>query len=238
MSSSANAISTQKREEPHQEIHRCKERESGQVAWDLWGTYLSDRQWGTVREDYSADGNAWESFPFDQSHLRTYRWGEDGLIGLSDVQGLLCFAPALWNGRDPILKERLLGLGNPEGNHGEDIKDTMYHLAGTPTCSYAKALYRYPQTEFPYQHLRDENRRRSRNEKEYELVDTGIFSDNRFFDMEVEYAKADAEDLFIRLTITNQSDSSSELHLLPSLWYRNTWSWGDRQASRPNLYLQ
>ena len=238
MSSSANAISTQKSEEQPHEIHRCKERESGQVAWDLWGTYLSDRQWGTVREDYSADGNAWESFPFDQSHLRTYRWGEDGLLGLSDVQGLLCFAPALWNGRDRILKERLFGLGNPEGNHGEDIKDTMYHLAGTPTCSYAKALYRYPQSEFPYQHLRDENRRRSRDEKEYELVDTGIFSDNRFFDMEVEYAKADAEDLFIRLTIINQSDESSELHLLPSLWYRNTWSWGDRQASRPNLHLQ
>jgi hypothetical protein len=143
MSSSANAISTQKREEPPHEIHRCKERESGQVAWDLWGTYLSDRQWGTVREDYSADGNAWESFPFDQSHLRTYRWGEDGLLGLSDMQGILCFSPVLWNGKDSILKERLFGLGNPEGNHGEDIKDTMYHLAGTP-----KLFIATPKTRF------------------------------------------------------------------------------------------
>jgi hypothetical protein len=237
MSSSANAISTQKREEPPHEIHRCKERESGQVAWDLWGTYLSDRQWGTVREDYSADGNAWESFPFDQSHLRTYRWGEDGLLGLSDMQGILCFSPVLWNGKDSILKERLFGLGNPEGNHGEDIKDTMYHLAGTPTCSYAKALYRYPQNAFPYQLLRDENHRRSREEHEFELVDTGIFSENRFFDMEVEYAKEGADDLLIRFTITNHGGEPADLHLLPTLWYRNTWSWGDSHNHRPNLHL-
>ncbi|EAQ69831.1 hypothetical protein [Synechococcus sp. RS9917] len=131
------------------ELLRCRQRDAGEEAWDRWGTYLSDRQWGTVREDYSADGNAWASFPFDHSHLRTYRWGEDGLLGLCDERGLLCLAPVLWNGEDPILKERLFGLGNPEGNHGEDIKEAMYHLAGTPTGSYAKALYRYPQTRFP-----------------------------------------------------------------------------------------
>ena len=236
MTSSVNTSSNRGPNKP-QEILRCEERESGQVAWDLWGTYLSDRQWGTVREDYSADGNAWESFPFDQSHLRTYRWGEDGLLGLSDMRGILCFAPVLWNGRDSILKERLFGLGNPEGNHGEDIKDTMYHLAGTPTCSYAKALYRYPQNPFPYQLLRDENQRRSRQELEFELVDTGIFADNRFFDMEVEYAKEGAEDLLIRFTITNHGDEPADLHLLPTLWYRNTWSWGDRPSHRPHLHL-
>ena len=185
------------------ELLRCRERDEGHQPWDRWGTYLSDRQWGTVREDYSGDGNAWNSFPFDHSHLRSYRWGEDGLLGLSDERCLLCFSPVLWNGKDSILKERLFGLGNPEGNHGEDIKDTMYHLAGTPTGSYAKALYRYPHQSFPYQQLRDENRNRSREENEYELVDTGIFTGNRFFDLDVEYAKASPEDVLIRLTITN-----------------------------------
>ena len=238
MASSIEAIPTQPTREVPNEISRCEQRDSGQVQWDLWGTYLSDRQWGTVREDYSADGNAWESFPFDQSHLRAYRWGEDGLLGLCDMQGMLCFAPALWNGRDLILKERLFGLGNPEGNHGEDIKDTMYHLAGTPTGSYSKALYRYPQKAFPYQRLRDENQSRTREEREFELVDTGIFANNRFFDLEVEYVKAEAEDLVIRFTITNHSDEPAELHLLPSLWYRNTWSWGDSQNKRPSLRLK
>ncbi len=236
MASSIEAISDLPQKELPNEIRRCEQRDSGKVPWDLWGTYLSDRQWGTVREDYSADGNAWKSFPFDQSHLRTYRWGEDGLLGLCDMQGMLCFAPALWNGRDSILKERLFGLGNPEGNHGEDIKDTMYHLAGTPTGSYSKALYRYPQSAFPYQRLREENQRRSRAESEFELVDTGIFSNNSFFDIEIEYAKADAEDIFIRLSITNQGAEPAELHLLPSLWYRNTWSWGDNN-NRPSLHL-
>ena len=151
------------------ELLRCRERDEGHQPWDRWGTYLSDRQWGTVREDYSGDGNAWNSFPFDHSHLRSYRWGEDGLLGLSDERCLLCFSPVLWNGKDSILKERLFGLGNPEGNHGEDIKDTMYHLAGTPTGSYAKALYRYPHQSFPYQQLRDENHNRSREENEYEF---------------------------------------------------------------------
>lgn len=217
------------------ELVRSRERDAGLKPWDLWGTYLSDRQWGTVREDYSDDGNAWNSFPFDHSHLRTYRWGEDGLLGLSDENGLLCFAPVLWNGKDPVLKERLFGLGNPEGNHGEDLKDTMYHQAGTPTCSYAKALYRYPQERFPYERLRDENRRRSRDEPEFELVDTGIFSENRFFDLEVEYAKVSPEDLLIRLTVTNQGSEAADLHLLPSLWFRNTWDWGDEDSARPRL---
>ncbi|WP_186596831.1 glucosidase [Synechococcus sp. PROS-7-1] len=228
-------ISTAQLGEEPMELVRSRERDAGLKPWDLWGTYLSDRQWGTVREDYSDDGNAWNSFPFDHSHLRTYRWGEDGLLGLSDENGLLCFAPVLWNGKDPVLKERLFGLGNPEGNHGEDLKDTMYHQAGTPTCSYAKALYRYPQERFPYERLRDENRRRSRDEPEFELVDTGIFSENRFFDLEVEYAKVSPEDLLIRLTVTNQGSEAADLHLLPSLWFRNTWDWGDEDSARPRL---
>lgn len=230
-----SVISTAQLGEEPLELVRSRERDEGLKPWDLWGTYLSDRQWGTVREDYSGDGNAWNSFPFDHSHLRTYRWGEDGLLGLSDDNGLLCFAPVLWNGKDPVLKERLFGLGNPEGNHGEDLKDTMYHLAGTPTCSYAKALYRYPQERFPYERLRDENRRRSRDEPEFELVDTGIFSDNRFFDLGVEYAKVSPEDLLIRLTVTNQGSEAADLHLLPSLWFRNTWDWGDEDSARPRL---
>ncbi|WP_415409924.1 hypothetical protein ACLM45_00105 [Synechococcus sp. A10-1-5-9] len=159
------------------------------------------------------------------------------MLGLSDANGLLCFAPVLWNGKDPVLKERLLGLGNPEGNHGEDLKDTMYHLAGTPTCSYAKALYRYPQERFPYEQLREENQRRSRDETEFELVDTGIFSGNRFFDLNVEYAKVSPEDLLIRLTVTNQGSEAAELHLLPSLWFRNTWDWGDEDSARPRIRL-
>jgi hypothetical protein len=214
------------------ELLRCRQRDAGEEPWDRWGTYLSDRQWGTVREDYSADGNAWASFPFDHSHLRTYRWGEDGLLGLCDERGLLCLAPVLWNGEDPILKERLFGLGNPEGNHGEDIKEAMYHLAGTPTGSYAKALYRYPQTRFPYEQLREENRRRGRDQPEFELVDTGVFDAGRLFDLEVEIAKATPEDLLIRYTITNQGPDVASLHLLPSLWFRNTWGWGDGVAAR------
>ncbi len=233
----ASVISTAQLGEEPLELVRSRERDGGLKPWDLWGTYLSDRQWGTVREDYSEDGNAWNSFPFDHSHLRTYRWGEDGLLGLSDENGLLCFAPVLWNGKDPVLKERLFGLGNPEGNHGEDLKDTMYHLAGTPTCSYAKALYRYPQDRFPYERLREENQRRSRDEPEFELVDTGIFSDNRFFDLDVEYAKVSPEDLLIRLTVTNQGSEAADLHLLPSLWFRNTWDWGDEHNAHPRIRL-
>ena len=189
---------------------------------------------GTVREDYSADGNAWNASLRPQPPAQL-PLGRGRSSGLTDEHCLLCFAPALWNGQDPILKERLFGLGNPEGNHGEDIKDTMYHLAGTPTGSYAKALYRYPHQSFPYQQLRDENRNRSREENEYELVDTGIFTGNRFFDLDVEYAKASPEDVLIRLTITNRGPEDADLHLLPSLWFRNTWSWGNPDRNRPSL---
>jgi hypothetical protein len=194
--------------------------------WKLWGTYLSERQWGTVREDYSADGNPWESFPFDQSRSRVYRWGEDGLLGLSDRFGRLCFGLALWNGKDPILKERLFGLSGPQGNHGEDVKELYYYLDATPTHSYAKALYKYPQGEFPYQQLIDENAGRSREEPEYELLDTGIFAENRYFDVQIEYAKASITDILIRIKITNKGPDTARLVLLPTLWYRNTWIWG------------
>ena len=217
------------------EITRRKERDSGAVNWMLWGTYLSDRQWGTVREDYSADGNAWNSFPFDQSHRRAYRWGEDGLLGLSDNKGLLCFSPAFWNEQDPILKERLFGLSNPEGNHGEDIKDYMFHQAGTPTGSYSRALYKYPQQRFPYEKVRDENKNRDRSQSEYELIDTGLFEENQYFDISIEYAKADAEDILIRITATNRAEKAAPLHVLPQLWLRNTWSWGDKDATRGTI---
>ena len=191
------------------EIQRRKQRDAGECNWDLWGTYLSERQWGTVREDYSHNGDAWNHFPFDHSHQRTYRWGEDGLLGLCDEQGLICFAMALWNGEDAILKERLFGLSNPEGNHGEDLKDYMFHLAGTPTGSYAKALYKYPQRAFPYETLRKENRQRDRSQPEFELIDTGIFAEDRYFDVVIEYAKADPEDILIRVTATNRGRQRS-----------------------------
>lgn len=194
--------------------------------WKLWGTYLSERQWGTVREDYSADGDPWDSFPFDQARSRVYRWGEDGLLGLSDRFGRLCFGLTLWNGRDPILKERLFGLSGPQGNHGEDVKELYYYLDATPTHSYAKALYKYPQAEFPYDKLIVENARRSRDEPEYELSDTGVFAEDRYFDVQVEYAKESITDILIRITVSNRGPEAARLVLLPTLWYRNTWSWG------------
>jgi hypothetical protein len=194
--------------------------------WKLWGTYLSERQWGTVREDYSADGNPWNSFPFDQSQSRVYRWGEDGLLGLSDRFGRLCFSLALWNGKDPILKERLFGLSGPQGNHGEDVKELYYYLDATPTHSYAKALYKYPQAEFPYAKLIGENARRGHDQPEYELLDTGIFDENRYFDVQIEYAKESVADILIRITIVNRGPDAARLVVLPTLWYRNTWSWG------------
>ena len=218
------------------EIQRRRQRDAGECNWDLWGTYLAERQWGTVREDYSHDGDAWNHFPFDHSHQRTYRWGEDGLLGLCDAQGLICFAMALWNGEDAILKERLFGLSNPEGNHGEDLKDYMFHLAGTPTGSYAKALYKYPQRRFPYETLREENRQRDRSQPEFELVDTGIFKENRYFDVAIEYAKADPEDILIRVTATNRGPEPATLHLLPQLWLRNTWSWGTEGESKRSMH--
>ena len=207
-------------------------REAG-IPWKKWGPYLSERQWGTVREDYSSDGNAWDYFSHDQSRSRAYRWGEDGLAGISDDKQQLCFAIVLWNGRDPILKERLFGLTNSEGNHGEDIKEYYFYLDSTPTHSYMKYLYKYPQAEFPYRDLVETNRRRSREEFEYELLDTGVFDADRYFDVFVEYAKADPEDILIRISVHNRGPQAAELHLLPTLWFRNTWTWGD--TSKPTL---
>jgi hypothetical protein len=208
-------------------------REQG-VPWKKWGPYLSERQWGTVREDYSSDGNAWNYFSHDQARSRAYCWGEDGLAGISDDKQQLCFALALWNGRDPILKERLFGLTNSEGNHGEDVKEYYFYLDSTPTHSYMKYLYKYPQREYPYRDLVETNARRSREEGEYELLDTGIFDDNRYFDVFVEYAKADPEDILIRISIHNRGPEAAQIHLLPTLWFRNTWSWG-RGRSEPAL---
>src|SRR3954447_24727139 len=195
------------------------------------GPYLSERQWGTVREDYSDGGDAWGYFTHDQARSRAYRWGEDGLAGLSDDHQRLCFALALWNGRDPILKERLFGLTNAEGNHGEDVKEYYFYLDSTPTHSYMKYLYKYPQAAFPYDDLVQTNRQRSRQEPEYELLDTGIFDDDRYFDVVVEYAKAGPNDILIAITAHNRGDAPAELHLLPTLWFRDTWWLGDPRPS-------
>ncbi|HEY7941840.1 MAG TPA: hypothetical protein VID25_07820 [Candidatus Limnocylindrales bacterium] len=218
------------------ERRRLAEVARGRRAWYRWGPYLSDRQWGTVREDYSADGDAWRNFPYDEAAARAYRWGEDGLLGLSDDEGDLCFAPALWNGRDATIKRRLFGLSNPEGNHGEDVKELYYHLDGTPTSSYLKALYRYPQAAFPYDQLRQANAARSRQEPEFELLDTGVLDDGRFFDLTVEYAKAGPEDIVARFTVLNQGPEAALIHVLPTLWFRNTWSWG-LDPRRPAISL-
>ena len=204
------------------------------IPWKKWGPYLSERQWGTVREDYSIDGNAWEYFSHDQARSRAYHWGEDGLGGISDDKQRLCFALALWNERDPILKERLFGLTNSEGNHGEDVKEYYFYIDSTPTHSYMKYLYKYPQREFPYRDLVDVSRQRSRDVFEYELLDTGVFDDNRYFDVFVEYAKAAPEDLLIRITVHNRGPEAARLRLFPTLWFRNTWSWGDDEV-RPLL---
>ena len=219
------------------EAARILERDQGLQPWTRWGSYLPDRQWGTVREDYSADGDAWRSFPHDQARSRVYRWGEDGLLGICDEECRLCFSLAMWNGVDPILKERPFGLGNPEGNHGEDLKDYYFHLANTPTHSFMRGLYKYPQAEFPYQQLVDENGRRSRSEPEYELVDTGIFDAKRYFDVVVEYAKASATDLLIRIRVTNRGPDPAPLTLLPTLWMRNTWGWGYPDEQRQPMAL-
>lgn len=212
--------------EPSAEEIRLGEDARRERFWKLWGTYLSERQWGTVREDYSADGDVWNSFPFEQARSRVYRWGEDGLLGMSDRFGRLCFGLALWNGKDPILKERLFGLSGPQGNHGEDVKELYYYLDATPTHSYAKGLYKYPQEEFPYDKLLKENEQRNRDQPEYELLDTGVFDKNRYFDVQVEYAKESIKDILIRITVTNRGPEEASLVLLPTLWYRNTWAWG------------
>jgi hypothetical protein len=216
------------------EHRRLDEDRTGVAKWRRWGPYLSERQWGTVREDYSPHGSAWDYFPHDHARSRAYRWGEDGLAGFSDDQQLLCFSLALWNGRDAILKERMFGLTGPEGNHGEDVKDLYWYLDATPTASYLKHLYKYPQSEFPYAQLVEENRRRSRGEREFELLDTGIFDDDRYFEVTTEYAKAGPDDVLIRITATNRGDEPATLHLLPQVFFRNTWSW-DATATRPEI---
>jgi hypothetical protein len=208
------------------EDHRLEEARLRKKYWKRWGPYLSDRQWGTVREDYSANGTAWEFFPFDHAHARTYRWGEDGIGGICDRHQIICFSLGMWNARDPILKERLFGLTGNQGNHGEDVKEYYFYLDSTPTHSYMKMLYKYPQGEFPYRWLVEENGRRGRTSPEFELLDTGIFSEQKYFDVFLEYAKCDVEDFEIRITVHNRGPVSAPLHLLPTLWFRNTWSWG------------
>jgi hypothetical protein len=215
------------------EQQRLAESRQG-APWKKWGPYLSERQWGTVREDYSADGNAWNYFTHDQARSRTYRWGEDGLAGISDDHQVLCFALALWNGRDPILKERLFGLANSEGNHGEDVKECYFYLDSTPTHSYMKTLYKYPQAAYPYGDLVETNRGRGKHELEYELLDTGVFDENRYFDVFVEYAKAAPDDVLVRVTVCNRGPEPGSLHLLPTLWFRNVWSWSGGGA-KPSL---
>jgi hypothetical protein len=220
----------------HAERRRLAECTATAPAWKAWGPYLSERQWGTVREDYSLYGNAWDYFPHDHARSRAYRWGEDGIAGVSDLEQRLCLSLALWNGRDPILKERIFGLTNGEGNHGEDVKELYYYLDATPTHSYLKMLYKYPQREFPYADLVHENRRRGIGAPEYELVDTGAFDDSRYFDVFVEYAQAAPGDLLMRITAHNRGPEAAALHALPQLWFRNTWSW-QAGAARPSLSL-
>lgn len=217
-----------------EEKRRLKQQEKGKANWRKWGPYLSERAWGTVREDYSESGTAWEHFPHDAARSKSYRWGEDGIAGISDDQQLICFAVSLWNGNDPILKERIFGLTGNEGNHGEDVKEYYYYLDNTPTHSYMKYLYKYPQKEFPYEKLVAKNRQRDRGTPEFELIDTGIFDENRYFDVEVEYAKDDAEDLYIYITVTNRGPDSADLVILPTLWFRNVWAWTDGN-SKPSI---
>ena len=216
------------------EHQRLEEARSKQVPWRRWGPYLSERQWGTVREDYSPGGNAWDYFTHDQARSRAYRWGEDGLAGISDDGQRLCFALTLWNGADPILKERLFGLTNSEGNHGEDVKEYYFYLDSTPTHSYMKWLYKYPQRAYPYDDIVLTNKKRGPTDHEYELLDTGVFDDDRYFDVMVEYAKESPEEILVRITATNCGAEPASLHLLPTLWFRNTWE-GNAEAKRPTL---
>ncbi|HEY6008905.1 MAG TPA: glucosidase, partial [Geobacteraceae bacterium] len=221
------------------EAQRLEEARENNVPWRKWGPYLSERQWGTVREDYSEGGDAWNFFTHDHARSRAYRWGEDGIAGISDDKQRLCFALALWNGKDAILKERIFGLTNSEANHGEDVKEYYFYLDSTPTHTYMKYLYKYPQAAYPYADLVETNRGRSREEMEYELLDTGVFKDDRYFDVFVEYAKGDAEDILVRITAANRGPDAAELHLLPTLWFRNDWSaWiaeSNRAPGKPNI---
>jgi hypothetical protein len=214
---------------------RLEETRQRQAHWQRWGPYLSERAWGTVREDYSPYGNAWEYLSHDHARSRAYRWNEDGIAGICDRHQYVCFAIALWNGRDPILKERLFGLTGNEGNHGEDVKECYFYLDSTPTHSYMKCLYKYPHAAFPYGQLVEENRRRDKHSLEFELMDTGVFAENRYFDVIVEYAKASPEDLLVRITVTNHGPERADIQLLPTVWFRNTWSWGSTAEARPSL---
>src|SRR5579863_2870121 len=216
------------------EHERLKQDRERSVYWKRWGPYVSERQWGTVREDYSPDGTAWDYLPHEHARSRAYRWNEDGLAGICDRHQYMCFALALWNGHDPILKERLFGLTGPEGNHGEDVKEYYYYLDNTPTHTYMKYLYKYPQAPYPYTQLVEENKRRGRSDPEYELMDTGVFDDDRYFDVFVEYAKGGVDDILIKITVANRGPEAAIIHLLPHLWFRNTWSWGTG-GSKPSL---
>ncbi len=216
------------------EAERLEEKNSGRAKWRRWGPYVSERQWGTVREDYSPNGTAWDYLTHDQARSRAYRWGEDGIAGLSDDHQRICLSLALWNGKDPILKERLFGLTNSEGNHGEDVKELYYYLDATPTHSYLKMLYKYPQRAFPYDWLVQENRRRGKQDLEFELIDTDAFSEGRYFDVFVEYGKAAPEDILIQVTVCNRGPDDAPIHILPQLWFRNTWSWG-YDARKPSI---
>ena len=207
------------------EQRRLNEAREQGIPWKKWGPYLSERQWGTVREDYSQDGNAWDYFSHDQARSRAYHWGEDGLAGISDEKQLLCFSVGLWNGKDPILKERLFGLTNSESNHGEDVKEYYFYLDSTPTHSYMKYLYKYPQAAFPYDNLVATSKARNRHEMEYELLDTGVFKSDRYFDVFVEYAKQTPEDMLIQISVCNRGPEPATIHVLPTLWFRNTWTW-------------
>lgn len=218
------------------EEQRLNESTERSRHWKRWGPYLSERAWGTVREDYSPNGEPWEYFPFDHARYRAYRWNEDGIGGICDRHQFICFALTLWNGRDPFLKERLFGLNGKEGNHGEDVKEHYFFLDSTPTHSSMRFLYKYPHAEFPYQRLLEENRRRGKADPEFELDDTGIFDEDRYFDVEIEYAKADVEDILISITATNRGPDPATLHLLPTLWFRNTWTWGRDTWEKPRLH--
>ena len=222
-------------EKPTAEEERLVQARQRTKHWKRWGPYLSERAWGTVREDYSAHGDAWDYFPHDHARSRAYRWNEDGIAGICDRHQKICFAIALWNGRDPILKERLFGLTGNEGNHGEDVKEYYFYLDSTPSHSYMKYLYKYAQAEYPYSLLLDENRRRGKLEPEFELIDTGIFNADRYFDVFVEYAKADVEDILIKVTVTNRGPEEASLNLLPTIWFRNIWSWNENGTAKPNL---
>jgi len=226
----------------HAKSNREQERMAGKhgavTAWRRWGPYAAERSWGTVREDYSENGNAWAYFPHDHARSRAYRWGEDGLAAICDRYQLLCFAMALWNERDPILKERLFGVVPSEGNHGEDVKEYYFYLDSTPSHSYMKWLYKYPQREYPYQQLVEENQRRGGRGPEFELLDTGLFDDDRYFDVFVEYAKVTPEDMAVRVTIHNRGPEPAPIQVLPHLWFRNTWAWGPRTLAEPSIVIE